>query len=102
MLIFDLGRKVHGRHLNLVAVEVSSFKCGPDAPIYSPVEQIVERSGTPYFSFKHLGELANPSSSVETIDYFLNPHRRTFSSCLRTWATASVGPKKARSRPASS
>ena len=39
--------KFTARHPNLVAVEISSFKCGHDAPIYSVVEQIVERSGTP-------------------------------------------------------
>ena len=66
--------KFTARHPNLVAVEVSSFKCGHDAPIYSVVEQIVERSGTPYFSFKDLDE-NRPANTiklrVETIDYFL-------------------------------
>ena len=32
-----------------VALELSSFKCGHDAPIYSVVEEVVEHSGTPYF-----------------------------------------------------
>lgn len=64
-----------------MAVEVSSFKCGHDAPIYSVVEQIVERSGTPYFSFKHLDEnqLANTIKLRETIDYFLKPYREDLS-----------------------
>lgn len=66
--------KFTARHPNLVAVEISSFKCGHDAPIYSVVEQIVERSGTPYFSFKDLDE-NRPANTiklrVETIDYFL-------------------------------
>jgi predicted nucleotide-binding protein (sugar kinase/HSP70/actin superfamily) len=30
---------------NLVALEVSSFKCGYDAPIYGVIEGIIERSG---------------------------------------------------------
>jgi predicted nucleotide-binding protein (sugar kinase/HSP70/actin superfamily) len=59
-------------------VELSSFKCGHDAPIYSAIEQIVERSGTPYFSFKDLDE-NRPANSiklrVETIDYFLKRYR---------------------------
>ena len=63
--------KFTARHPNLVAVEISSFKCGHDAPIYSVVEQIVERSGTPYFSFKDLDE-NRPENTiklrVETID----------------------------------
>ena len=56
--------KFTARHPNLVGVELSSFKCGHDAPIYSAIEQIVECSGTPYFSFKDLDEvnLITPSS----------------------------------------
>jgi predicted nucleotide-binding protein (sugar kinase/HSP70/actin superfamily) len=57
---------------------VSSFKCGHDAPIYGVIEGIIERSGTPYFSFKDLDE-NKPSGSirirVETIDYFLRRYR---------------------------
>jgi predicted CoA-substrate-specific enzyme activase len=71
--------KFTARHPNLVAVEISSFKCGHDAPIYSVIEQIVERSGTPYFSFKDMDE-NRPANSiklrVETIDYFLKRYRQ--------------------------
>ena len=70
--------KFTARHPNLVAVEISSFKCGHDAPIYSVIEQIVERSGTPYFSFKDMDE-NRPANTiklrVETIDYFLKRYR---------------------------
>ncbi|MGB9236205.1 MAG: BadF/BadG/BcrA/BcrD ATPase family protein [Terriglobales bacterium] len=70
--------KFTARHPNLVAVEISSFKCGHDAPIYSVIEQIVERSGTPYFSFKDMDE-NRPANTiklrVETIDYFLKRFR---------------------------
>ncbi len=66
--------KFTARHPNLVALEVSSFKCGHDAPTYTVMEQIIENSGTPYFSFKDLDE-NKPTGSikirVETIDYFL-------------------------------
>jgi len=72
--------KFTARHPNLVALEVSSFKCGHDAPIYGVIEGIIERSGTPYFSFKDLDE-NKPSGSirirVETIDYFLRRYRET-------------------------
>ncbi len=44
--------KFTARHPNLVALEVSSFKCGHDAPIYGVIEGIIEKSGTPYFSFQ--------------------------------------------------
>ena len=66
--------KFTARHPNLVALELSSFKCGHDAPIYTVVEGIIEKSGTPYFSFKDIDE-NKPSGSirirVETIHYFL-------------------------------
>src|SRR5581483_4409423 len=66
--------KYVGRHPNLVALELSSFKCGHDAPIYTTIESIIERSGTPYFSFKDIDE-NKPTGSikirVETIHYFL-------------------------------
>src|ERR1700755_2516571 len=70
--------KFAARHPNLVALELSSFKCGHDAPIYGVVEGIIEQSGTPYFCFKDLDE-NKPSGSirirVETIDYFLRRYR---------------------------
>jgi len=70
--------KFAARHPNLVALELSSFKCGHDAPIYGVVEGIVEQSGTPYFCFKDLDE-NKPTGSirirVETSDYFLRRYR---------------------------
>ncbi len=70
--------KYVARHPNLVALELSSFKCGHDAPIYTVVEEIVESSGTPYFCFKDIDE-NKPSGSikirVETIGYFLKRYR---------------------------
>ena len=70
--------KFTARHPNLVALEVSNFKCGHDAPIYSVMEDIIESSGTPYFAFKDLDE-NKPTGSikirVETIDYFLKRYR---------------------------
>src|SRR5215475_2614622 len=70
--------KFTARHPNLVALEISSFKCGHDAPIYGVVEGIIENSGTPYFCFKDLDE-NKPTGSikirVETIDYFLRRYR---------------------------
>jgi predicted CoA-substrate-specific enzyme activase len=70
--------KYIARHPNLVALELSSFKCGHDAPIYTVVEEIVEKSGTPYFCFKDIDE-NKPTGSirirVETIGYFLKRYR---------------------------
>jgi predicted CoA-substrate-specific enzyme activase len=71
--------KFTARHPNLIAVELSNFKCGHDAPIYSTIERIIETSGTPYFAFKDIDE-NKPSGSirlrVETIDYFLKLYRK--------------------------
>jgi predicted nucleotide-binding protein (sugar kinase/HSP70/actin superfamily) len=70
--------KYVARHPNLVALELSSFKCGHDAPIYTVVEEVVEHSGTPYFCFKDIDE-NKPTGSikirVETIGYFLKRYR---------------------------
>jgi len=69
---------VTARHPNLVGLELSSFKCGHDAPIYTVVEEVVERSGTPFFAFKDIDE-NKPTGSikirVETISYFLKRYR---------------------------
>jgi len=70
--------KYTARHPNLVALELSSFKCGHDAPIYTAVEEIVESSGTPYFSFKDIDEnkpVGSIKIRVETIGYFLGRYR---------------------------
>lgn len=71
--------KFTARHPNLIAVELSNFKCGHDAPIYATIEKIIETSGTPYFAFKDIDE-NKPTGSiklrVETIDYFLKLYRK--------------------------
>jgi predicted nucleotide-binding protein (sugar kinase/HSP70/actin superfamily) len=71
--------KFTARHPNLIAVELSNFKCGHDAPIYSIIEKIIETSGTPYFAFKDIDE-NKPAGSiklrVETIDYFLKRYQQ--------------------------
>ena len=72
------GAKYVARHPNLVAIDLSSFKCGHDAPIYNTVENIIEGSGTPYFTFHDIDE-NKPTGSikirVETIDYFLSRYQ---------------------------
>jgi len=69
--------KFVARHPNLVALEISSFKCGHDAPTYSTIEKIIEQSGTPYFSFKDIDENKSTGSiqlRIETMDYFLKQY----------------------------
>jgi len=69
--------KVIARHPNLIPIELSSFKCGHDSTLYSTIEKIMEKSDTPFFSFKDIDE-NNPAGSikirVETIDYFLSKY----------------------------
>lgn len=58
-------------------VRLSSYECGMDQPTYSPVQQIVERSGTLFFSFQDL-DSTKPAGSVkirvETIAYYLEKY----------------------------
>ena len=58
-------------------VRLSSYECGMDQPTYSPVQQIVERSGTLFFSFQDL-DATKPAGSVkmrvETIAHYLQKH----------------------------
>lgn len=58
-------------------VRLSSYECGMDQPTYSPVQQIVERSGTLFFSFQDL-DSTKPAGSVrirvETIAHYLRKH----------------------------
>jgi predicted nucleotide-binding protein (sugar kinase/HSP70/actin superfamily) len=72
--------KFAARHPNLVAVELSNFKCGHDAPIFATIEEVIERSGTPYFGFKDIDE-NKPVGAIklrlETIDYSLKRARES-------------------------
>lgn len=81
--------KFTARHPNLVAVELSNFKCGHDAPIFSVIEEIIERSGTPFFAFKDLDE-NRPAGSIklrlETIDYSLKRFQERLARRRRTEA----------------
>jgi predicted nucleotide-binding protein (sugar kinase/HSP70/actin superfamily) len=58
-------------------VRLSSYECGMDQPTYTPVQQIVERSGTLFFSFQDL-DSTKPAGSVkirvETIAHYLKKY----------------------------
>jgi len=55
-------------------IRLCSYECGMDQPTYTPVQQIVERSGTLFFSFQDL-DATKPAGSikirVETIAHYL-------------------------------
>jgi len=71
--------KVAARHPNLAVVDLSSFKCGHDAPTYNYVDQILDVSQTPHFIFHDIDQ-NKPSSTfkirIETADYFLKEYER--------------------------
>ena len=58
-------------------VRLCSYECGMDQPTYTPVQQIVERSGTLFFSFQDL-DSTKPAGSVkirvETIAHYLKKY----------------------------
>jgi predicted nucleotide-binding protein (sugar kinase/HSP70/actin superfamily) len=58
-------------------IRLSSYECGMDQPTYSPVQQIIEHSGTLFFSFQDL-DSTKPAGSVkirvETIAHYLQKH----------------------------
>jgi predicted nucleotide-binding protein (sugar kinase/HSP70/actin superfamily) len=69
------GAKVAARIPWIACVlRMSSYECGMDQPTYTPVQQIVERSGTLFFSFQDL-DSTKPAGSVkirvETITHYL-------------------------------
>jgi len=71
--------KVAARHPNLAVVDLSSFKCGHDAPTYNFIDQILDVSETPHFIFHDIDQ-NRPSSTfkirIETADYFLKEYER--------------------------
>jgi len=73
--------KIAARHPNLAAVDLSSFKCGHDAPTYNYIDQILDYSETPHFVFHDIDQ-NKPSSTfkirIETADYFLKEYEREY------------------------
>jgi predicted CoA-substrate-specific enzyme activase len=85
--------KFVARHPNLISVELSNFKCGHDAFISRTIEEIIERSGKPHFSFRDLDEnrpLASIRIRVETIHYFLEHYQETLKHSPRGLGRSSV------------
>jgi hypothetical protein len=46
------------------AMRLTSYECGMDQPTFTPVQEIIERSGTLFFSFQELGS-TKPAGSVK-------------------------------------
>ena len=56
--------KFAARHPNVVLLDLSSFKCGHDAPTYGLVDSIVTASATPYAALHDL-DANKPSGSIK-------------------------------------
>jgi predicted nucleotide-binding protein (sugar kinase/HSP70/actin superfamily) len=52
------------RHPNVVVLDLSSFKCGHDAPIYGLVDSIIETSKTPYAALHDI-DANKPGGSIK-------------------------------------
>jgi predicted CoA-substrate-specific enzyme activase len=52
------------RHPNVVVLDLSSFKCGHDAPTYGLVDSIIETSKTPYAALHDI-DANKPSGSIK-------------------------------------
>jgi len=64
-------------HPNVVVLDLSSFKCGHDAPTYALIDGIIEKSKTPYAALHDI-DANKPSGSikirVKTYAYALKLH----------------------------
>ena len=83
-------------------IRLTSYECGMDQPTFTPVQQIVEHSGTLFFSFQDL-DATKPAGSVkirvETIAYYLERASRASSRARRSRCRArfhSCGPGRDR------
>jgi activator of 2-hydroxyglutaryl-CoA dehydratase/predicted nucleotide-binding protein (sugar kinase/HSP70/actin superfamily) len=58
------GAGFAARHPNVVVLDLSSFKCGHDAPTYGLVDSIIEASKTPYAALHDI-DANKPSGSIK-------------------------------------
>ena len=56
--------KFAARHPNVAVLDLSSFKCGHDAPTYGLIDSIISTAGTPY-SALHDIDANKPSGSIK-------------------------------------
>ena len=69
--------KFAARHENIAVIDLSSFKCGHDAPSYGLIERIINSSNTPYFALHDI-DANKPSGSI-------NIRIRTFAHTLENY-----------------
>lgn len=70
--------KFAARHPNVAIVDLSSFKCGHDAPTYGIIDRIISTAGVPYLALHDL-DANKPAGSLKirlrTFDYALQRRR---------------------------
>jgi predicted CoA-substrate-specific enzyme activase len=58
------GAVFAAHHPNVVVLDLSSFKCGHDAPIYGLIDSIIEKSKTPYAALHDI-DANKPAGSIK-------------------------------------
>ena len=58
------GALFAAHHPNVVVLDLSSFKCGHDAPIYGLIDSIIEKSKTPYAALHDI-DANKPAGSIK-------------------------------------
>ncbi len=80
------GAKFAARHPNVVLLDLSSFKCGHDAPTYGIIDRIVERSAVPHSTLHDL-DANKPGGSikirVKTYAHSLSLHKERLEDVAR-------------------
>ena len=56
--------KFAAHHPNVVVLDLSSFKCGHDAPTYGLIDRIVEQSATPHAALHDI-DANKPGGSIK-------------------------------------
>jgi len=78
--------RVASRHPNLAVVDMSSFKCGHDAPTYSYIDRILDASETPHFLFHDIDQ-NKPQGTIniriQSIRYFLDEEQNRLRRAVR-------------------
>lgn len=58
------GAKFAARHPNVVVLDLSSFKCGHDAPTYGLIDNVISSSATPYLALHDI-DANKPGGSIK-------------------------------------
>lgn len=58
------GAMFAAHHPNVVVLDLSSFKCGHDAPVYGLIDSIIEKAKTPYAALHDI-DANKPSGSIK-------------------------------------